>query len=394
MSKKDFPIFQNHKELVYADNAATTQRPYQVIDALVDYYTRYNANAHRGIYALAEKASVAYQASRHNVADFIGAASDKEIIFTKGTTDSINLAVHAWAWNHVQEGDEILVTKLEHHSNFVPWQALAQVKGATLKIIALSDDGMLLHPEQYLTEKTKIVAITHASNVLGNVTLQLKKFIAAAHKKGAKVLVDGAQAVGYQPVDVQDLDCDFYAFSGHKMGGPTGVGVLYVKEALYKEMAPISFGGGAVFEVDTNFTTLAHPPLCYEPGTPAIAQAIGLGAAIDYLKDYGMVNVHLHISKLMNQLLDGLEKLPNITVLGNTLHVRSYGHLVSFIVKGKHPHDVAAYLDSRNIAVRAGHHCAQITHKSLGQDASIRISLWLSNDEADIEKILKVISEL
>lgn len=394
MNKKDFPIFSNHAELVYADNAATTQRPQAVIDAITDYYTKYNSNAHRGIYSFAEKASVACRDTRQKVSHFIGAQSDQEIIFTKGTTDSINLVAHAWGWNNIQKGDEILVTKLEHHSNFVPWQALAQVKGALLKVVSISNDGMLLHPEQYITEKTKFVAITHASNSVGTVTTHLKNIIQAAHAVGAKVLVDGAQAVGYQPVNVQDLNCDFYAFSGHKIGGPTGIGVLYVKEELYQDMAPISFGGGSVFEVDTNFTTLLKPPTCYEPGTPAIAQIIGLGAAIDYLESIGMINVHFYVSKLVNQLLDGLEKLPNVKVLGNINHLRSHGHLVSFAIKDKHPHDVAAYLDSRNIAVRAGHHCAQITHKALGIDSSVRVSLWVSNDAADVEKIIKVVSEL
>jgi cysteine desulfurase / selenocysteine lyase len=394
MNKKNFPIFRNHTEFVYADNAATTQRPQKVIDAITDYYVNYNSNAHRGIYSFAEKASVMCTESRQKVATFIGAQSDKEIIFTKGTTDSINLVAHAWGWNNIKEGDEILVTKLEHHSNFVPWQALAQVKGATLKIVSLSKDGMLMHPEQYITEKTKLVAITHASNSVGTVITDLKNIIKAAHAVGAKVLVDGAQAVGYQPVSVQELDCDFYAFSGHKIGGPTGIGVLYVKEERYHEMAPISFGGGSVFEVDTNFTTLLKPPTCYEPGTPAIAQIIGLGAAIDYLQSVGLINIHFYVSKLVNQLIDGLEKLPHITVLGNKDHLRSHGHLVSFTVKDKHPHDVAAYLDSRNIAVRAGHHCAQITHKALGIDASIRVSLWITNDITDVEQIIKVVSEL
>lgn len=392
--KKDFPLFKNHTEFIYCDNAATTQRVQSVLDAMQQYYSSYNANAHRGIYDFAEKASLEYEDSRKKVARFIGAQSDKEIIFTKGATDSINTVAQTWALHHIKKGDEILVTELEHHSNFVPWQMLAQSKKVVLKIVPLNKDGLLDDPKKYITNKTKLVAITHVSNAFGSLTLNLKSIIKEAHAKGAKVLIDGAQAVGYQSVNVQELDCDFYLFSGHKLGGPTGVGVLYVKEEMYHYMKPASFGGGAVFEVDKNFTTLLNPPLCYEPGTPAIAQVIGLGAAVDYLQSIGMEKIHTHTNQLVNQLIDGLEKNKNINLLGNKKHLRNYGHLVSFTFVGYHPHDVAAYLNSHAIAVRAGHHCAQIAHKALNVNASVRVSFWIYNTQEDVNKIVQTLSEL
>lgn len=395
MVKKDFPLFAQQTQLVYFDNAATTQRPQKVLDAMNNYYTHYNANVGRGIYGIAEQATHAVDNTRKQIANFIGASVPQEIIFTRGTTDSINIVAQSWAEHTIKAGDEIVVTQLEHHANFIPWQQLAQRKNAVLKIIPIDTQGQLQLDtlDKYITSQTKLVAVTHSSNALGG-TIPITKIIAAAHKVGAHVLVDGAQTVGYESINVKELGCDFFVFSGHKMMGPTGIGVLYVKNEVYKEMKPASFGGGAVFQVSQKETVFLEPPLCYEPGTKAIAEIIGFGAAVEYLQSFGMQKISEHTTQLTNLLLDELSRLKKVTILGNQDALRKKGHVVSFVVDGMHPHDVAAFLDAKGICVRAGHHCAQPTFTALSYDASVRVSFNVYNDAQEISYFITCLKEL
>lgn len=394
--KQDFPIFSHHKNLIYFDSGATTQKPKVFIDELINYYSKCNANIGRGVYQLGENATMLYESVRAKVANFIGASSEKEIVFTSGSTHSINFIATAWGQKHIKIGDEIVVTELAHHANLVPWQRLAESKGATLKIIPIDKQGNLAlgDSNKWITTKTKMVALTHISNSVGVQNFHLAKIITAARKFGAKVLVDGAQAVGTQPVNLQQLDCDFYVFSGHKMYGPTGVGVLYIKQSVQKEVEPYQFGGGIVTDVCHTKTMLKDVPDCYEAGTPPIAQVIGLGAAIDYLQSIGMQAVHEHLVLLSAQLIDGLKKIQGITILGDFEVLKKEGHLVSFVVKDVHAHDVAAFLDTKNICVRAGHHCAQLVIKALGYSATVRVSFGVYNDAKEVEYLLECLKEL
>lgn len=394
--KQKFPFFSNHKNMVYLDSASTSQKPQVVIDALFKYYTHMNANVGRGVYGLAEQVTTGYEKVRTTVATFIGAVSEKEIIFTQGTTQGINFIASTWGYDHVNEGDEILVTELEHHSNFVPWQQLAERKKAVLKIIPITHTGELAckNISDFITLKTKIVAITQVSNALGVGNIHLSAIIKAAHAVGAKVLVDGCQAVGYQEVNVQALGCDFYVFSGHKLYGPTGIGVLYIKQSVQKEVRPYQFGGGAVFEVKHSHTTMREAPYCYEAGTPPIAQVFGVGAALEYVNSVGINTIGKHTAALCTQTIEGLQKLPRVRILGDIEYLQKYGHVVSFLVEGIHAHDGAAFLDSHGICVRAGHHCAQLIARSLGYQASMRVSFAVYNNAHDVDLFLKAMHKL
>jgi cysteine desulfurase/selenocysteine lyase len=394
--KNKFPIFIHHPYLIYLDAAATNQRPKAVLDAMDAYYSQYNANTGRGVYQLAETATQKIEDVRNQVAQYIGAADASEIVFTHGTTASINLVAQSWALKNSKPGDEILVTGYEHHANFIVWQQLCKQIGACFKVIPVDQSGKLLinSVSDWVTPKTKLVAITHVSNALGFTNPYLNELITAANQVGSRVLIDGAQAVKCLPVDVQSLNCDFYAFSGHKMYGPTGVGVLYVKKSVHHEMAPSIFGGGSVSSVTPIETTFLPFPHGYEPGTLPIAQIIGLGAAITFIQSIGLKILQKHTNQLVNQLLDGLHQFKQIKILGSQELLRATGTLVSFTIQGIHPHDVAAFLDTKNICVRAGHHCAQPLAEFMGYDASIRVSFGVYNNQKDVDMLIQALEEL
>ena len=393
--RKDFPIFGDNK-LVYCDSAATSQKPQQVIDALVDFYSYHNAPVHRGIYTLAEEATERYEAVRRQVAKFIGAPSATEIVFTKGATESINLVAESWAAYNLQAGDEIVLSQLEHHANIVPWQKIAQTHGVILRWIPILPDGTLNLSDlsTIINQKTKLVAITQSSNALGT-QVDLVPIIKQARVVGARVLVDAAQSVPHQKVDVLALDCDFLVFSGHKMLGPTGVGVLYIKKDLHDSVQPYQRGGSMVFDVSFERATWRQMPHMLEAGTPPIAQVIGLGAAINYLEQYVDFNqLQKHEALLCEQLIDGLQQIPKITILGPLNQLKKSGHLVSFIVNDIHAHDIAAYLNTYSICVRAGHHCAQPLHTALKCESSVRASFYVYNTQQEVESIVNALKKL
>lgn len=392
-----FPIFSQKrlKPFIYFDSAATSQKPQAVIDAVVNYYSFYTSSINRGIYSLGEKTTQMYESVRYKVARFINAPSSAQVVFTSGTTASINTVVSLWAEHCVQEGDEIVISQAEHHANFVPWQQLALRKKAILKIIPVTHEGAisLFDGLKLITKKTKVIALTHVSNATGMYTL-LEPFITQAHKMGAYVLIDGAQAVAFEAPDVQALKCDFYVFSGHKMLGPTGVGVLYMSRRVQKESRPAVFGGGMVFEVDQEKSSFLPAPTCFEAGTPAIAQVIGLGAALDVLAHNDVTEIDRYTCELIRYCIKELNKLPYIKIIGSLESLQKKSHLVSFTVDGMHAHDVAAYLDTHGICVRAGHHCAQPLAKALGYEASVRISLYAYNTKEEIDYCIKILGQL
>lgn len=394
--KKDFPFFKGKNgSLIYLDSAATTQRLQVVLDAMNDYYVNYNASVHRAVYALGETATTHFEQVRFKVAQFINAALPEEIIFTSGTTDSLNKV--SFGYEHfLSPGDEIVVTVMEHHSNFIPWQQLAQKTGAIFKVINLDDDYLLDRAslETLITARTKIVALTHSSNVISSSVERFKVIIDRAKKVGAITVVDGAQAIGYQPVNVQELGVDFYAFSAHKMGGPTGIGVLYARKQMHENFKPAWYGGGAVASVTQAVTQFLSAPYCYEPGTPAISEVIGLGAAVDYLHNIGMEKVHDYTQKLTAYFLEKIKTLKKVKIIGNQDFLYKSGHLVSFVVENMHAHDVAAYLDQHGMCVRAGHHCAQPLMHVLRQIATVRVSFYLYNTKEDIDKLIDVLEKL
>lgn len=391
--KADFPIFTNHPELVYLDSAATSQKPQSVIDRITKFYCHENANVHRGLYQLSEIASQAYDLSRQKVADFIGAKSPKEIIFTKGTTESLNLVAQSFALENLKVTDEILVADFEHHSNFLPWQMLSQKTGATLKILKSDESGLISQSEwqNKLNKNTKIVAIAHASNVLGTVH-NLKKIAQLVHSVGAVLVVDGAQAIPHLQVNVQDLDCDFYAFSGHKMLGPMGIGVLYVKEKFFAQMKPYQLGGGMIESVSFGETVYASYPEKFEAGTPNVEGALALASALDYLSAIGLANIREHEIDLSSYLLKGLAKIKQVKLLGNISAEKRTG-LVSFYVEGIHAHDLGDFLAKRNIALRTGFHCSMPLHQSRSCGATLRASYYLYNTKADLQLLLNSLQE-
>lgn len=387
--RSQFPILSrtvNDKPLVYLDNAATSQKPQCVIDALSDYYGRYNANIHRGIHTLAEEATLAYEATRFAVQEFIGAASAEEIIFSRGTTEGINLVAYTWGRQHLKPGDEILISGMEHHSNIVPWQILCQEKNAVLKVIPVSEEGEL-SMEDYnslLTEKTKLVSIVQVSNALGTVN-PVKEMIDAAHAVGAKVLVDGAQSAVHLDIDVQALDCDFFAFSGHKVYAPTGIGVLYGKKELLDNMPVFHGGGEMIKEVTFEETTYNDLPYKYEAGTPNIADTIALKTALDYIQNIGKAAIRKHENELLVYATAQLENIPGLRIIGKAKEKVS---LVSFIVKGIHPQDIGILLDNLGIAVRTGHHCTQPLMKRFGIPGTVRASFALYNTKEEIDILI------
>jgi len=389
--RADFPILNtqmNGEPLTYLDNAATTQKPQAVIDAISQYYLHDNANVHRGVYSLAARATDQYEAVRDQVAAFIHAPQRESVFFTRSTTDSLNWVAQTYGEQNLQAGDEIVVTALEHHSNLVPWQQLAQRKQAQLKVIQLTSTGELdwASAQQQITDRTKIVAVAHCSNVLG-VTLPIQQLAQLAHQHGAIIVVDGAQAVAHQPVNVQNLDADFYAFSGHKLLGPTGVGILYGKLALLQTLTPAQFGGEMISNVTWEHTEFAPIPQRFEAGTPNISGVIGLGAALTYIQQLGFAAIQTQERQLTAQLLNGLLTFPDVTVYGPQ-QVAQHGPVVAFNVDGIHPHDVATGLDLAGVAVRAGHHCAQPLMQVLQVPATVRASVLFYNSAADIARFL------
>jgi cysteine desulfurase/selenocysteine lyase len=394
----DFPILSqkvNGYPLVACDNAATSHKPQAVIDAIVKFYTTTNANIYRGIHLFAEQATQQYEQARKKVADFIGALPE-EIIFTSGCTEGINFVVAAWAEQHIQPGDEIVMTELEHHANLLPWQRFAQKKGAILKFIPLLPDGTvdLSSLDTIITSQTKMVSVIHVSNAVGT-HVDIAKIIARARAVGACILIDAAQSVPHQKINVHELDCDFLVFSGHKMLGPTGVGVLFIKKALHDTVQPYQVGGGMVDDVDCMHATWTSAPQKFEAGTPPIAQVIGLGAAIDYLQTHiNFDELAAHQAQLTARLIDGLLLFKGVRILGPVQELKKKGHMVSFLVESAHSHDVAAFLDTRGISVRAGHHCAQPFAKKLGYDASVRVSFYFYNTIHDVDAILAALAEL
>ena len=393
--QNDFSILKqdDDRPLIYLDSAATSQTPDCVIEAMEAYYRTYNSNIHRGIYRISEEATAKYEEARQRIARFINAQRSSQIVFTRNTTESINLVAYSWGSANLRENDEILVTVMEHHSNLLPWQLLSQRTGAKLRFIEITDDGVLQLAglDEVLTERTKIVAMTHVSNVLGTIN-PVQELTAAAHAVGAKVLIDGAQSVPHFDVDVQALDCDFLAFSGHKMCGPTGIGVLYGKLDLLEEMPPFLGGGSMIRSVQRENSTYADVPAKFEAGTPAISEAIGLGAAVDYLDKTGLQAIFAHENELLEYAHQKLGDIEGLTIYGPKPLQKTGA--ITFNLEGIHPHDIAGVLDTVGVAVRAGHHCAQPLMQKFGVIATVRASFYLYNklDEVDslCEGLLKV----
>ncbi len=387
--RKSFPVLErevNNKLLVYLDNAATSQKPQSVIDALSYYYSNYNANIHRGIHSLAEEATAAYEATRVTVQKFIHAAFPEEIIFTRGTTEGINLVAYTWGRQNIKAGDEIIISTMEHHSNIVPWQILCEEKDAVLKVIPVTDNGELIMDEFYklLSPKTKLVSIVHVSNALGTIN-PVKEIIDAAHEVGAAVMVDGAQSAVHLNIDVQKMDCDFFAFSGHKVYGPTGIGVLYGKKEILEKM-PVFMGGGEMIkEVTFEKTTYNDLPYKYEAGTPNIADTIALKVALDYMDEVGKSSAKKYENELLKYATEELNKIKGLRIIGNAKNKVS---LVSFVIKNIHPQDIGVLLDNQGIAVRTGHHCTQPLMKRFGIPGTIRASFAMYNTKEEVDKLI------
>jgi cysteine desulfurase/selenocysteine lyase len=388
--RKDFPILRrvlpNGAKLIYFDNAATTQRPRQVIDAIVQTYERHYANVLRGVHTLAEESDNLYAAAREKLRALINAPSAEQVIFTYGATSAINLVAHSWGDATLRSGDEILLTEMEHHSNLVPWQQLAARRGAVIRWIPITDDGLLELDalDRLLSDRTRLVAVTAVSNVLGTIN-PLEEIIRRAHAAGAVVLVDGAQAVPHMPIDVQALDCDFLAFSGHKMLGPTGIGVLYGKRELLESMPPFLGGGGMIRLVEMERFTAGDLPHKFEAGTPPIVEAIALGAAVDYLNRVGLAAIHAYELTLTRRAHECLQSLPGLRIFGPKPEQK--GGIVSFALDRLHAHDVAQLLDRAGIAVRAGHHCTMPLHKRLGVPATTRASFYFYNTPEEVDRL-------
>jgi len=391
--RKQFPVFQapENKDLVYLDNAATAQRPQSVLDAIETFHKEYNSNIHRSAYKLAEKATAGYECARLKIAQFIGAQSSNEIVFTRGATESINFVAYGWVQKHLQPGDEIAVTELEHHSNLIPWQMVAKKTGATLRFIPIADDGHLDYSalDAVITRDTKFVAVTQASNVLGT-KVDVKRIIDAAHKVGALVLVDGCQHIPHSITDVTELDVDFYAFSGHKMLGPMGIGILYGKSKHLNDMDPILYGGSMINDVGYYESTWAEPPWKFEAGTQNIPAVIGLGAAIDFIEEIGYEAIDSHTDALAEYTLQELGNIEGVSIYGprkNRIPVISFG------LKSLHPHDLATFFDSKNVAIRSGHHCAKPLMNRLNVPATARASIYLYNTKNDIDRFIDVVHQ-
>jgi cysteine desulfurase/selenocysteine lyase len=396
----EFPIFGHHKTgLIYLDNASTTHKPAIVIDTIKKFYEQEYATVHRALYDLAELATERYEQTREDVAKFINAQEGSEIIFTRGTTESINFIAQAWAMKHLKQGDEILITTAEHHANMLPWRRVAQQTGAKVVYMPIdTDKQVIIHPESYLTEKTKLVAITTASNVLGPIwdedSDQLKNFIVASHKKGARVLLDAAQFVAHKKLDVQSLGADFVAFSAHKMFGPTGMGILYIKKELHDDVDPYHVGGSMIHSVTFEGETWAQSPQKFEAGTPPIAEVIGLGATIDFInKNIDFNAVQEYEAALCEQLVEGINAIPGTIIVGNHDVIKKHGTIVSFAVNGLHAHDIASALGQQGIAVRAGHHCAQPLVSCFNVESLLRASFAVYNTSQEIDVFLQTLEK-
>jgi cysteine desulfurase/selenocysteine lyase len=390
--KKDFPILSikpHGKRLVYLDNAATTQKPIEVIKAMDKYYEELNANVYRSPHYLSVLSTQAYEEARERVKKFINAKKEESIVFTRNTTESINFIAYTWGMKHINEGDEILLTIAEHHSNILPWQMVAEAKGAKLKYVYLDENFRLSMKDfkEKMSEKVKLVAVQHMSNVLGIIN-PVEEITHIAHKYGAKVLIDGAQSVPHMPVDVQKIDCDFFAFSGHKMLGPMGIGVLYIKEDLLSDVPPFLRGGEMIDEVFEDRATFAPPPLKFEAGTPNIEGAYVLISAIDYIEKIGLTNIYKHEGELLEYGLQKMKELDFVKLYGPK-DAKERGGIISFNVEGVHPHDVATILDEEGVAVRSGHHCCQPLMRYLGVPATVRASFYLYNDFEDIDALVE-----
>lgn len=387
--RKHFPVLNRKvkdKPLVYFDNAATTQKPQAVIDALVNYYSYYNANIHRGIHSLAEEATAAYEATRDTVQRFINAGYREEIIFTRGVTESINLVAYTWARTNLKEGDEIIISGMEHHSNIVPWQLITEMTGAKLKVIPIDDNGELMMEEfhKLLNEKVKLVSVVHASNSLGTIN-PVKEIIDEAHKIGAIVMLDGAQSTVHLDIDVQELDCDFFAISSHKVYGPTGIGVLYGKRELLEAMPPFMGGGEMIKDVTFEKTTWNELPYKFEAGTPNIADTVALKAAIDFVERIGKKQVRRHEEELLQYATEQLESIDGIRMIGKAKQKVS---VASFVVDGVHPQDLGIMLDNQGVAVRTGHHCTQPLMNRFGIPGTTRASFAMYNTKDEIDVMI------
>ena len=387
--RADFPILKltvNDKPLVYLDNAASSQMPQQVIDRLVRYQTTQHANINRAVHHLSEVATSEFEEARRKLQHFINAKEEREVIFTSGTTDAINLVMHGYGRKFIGAGDEIILTTLEHHSNIVPWQMLAEEKGAKIRVVPINDAGELLIDEykKLFNERTKFVGVMHVSNALGTIN-PIKEMIAFAHARGVPVLVDGAQATPHMKVDVQDLDCDFYAFSGHKLCGPTGIGILYGRAALLENMQPFKGGGDMILSVTFEKTTYNTIPHKFEAGTPPIAAAIGLGAAVDYLSEIGMDAIAAHELALLEYATEQINSMPGVRIIGTAEHKAA---VLSFAVDGVHPHDIGTLLNQEGIAVRTGHHCAQPVMQRLHVPATSRASFAFYNSMDEVDALI------
>lgn len=393
--RAEFPTLNQQvhdKPLVYLDNAATSQKPQRVIDAITEYYSSYNSNVHRGLHQLSERATAAFEGARDTVRKFINAASVKEIIFTKGTTEGINLVANSLGRSILGEGDEVIISEMEHHSNIVPWQLLCEEKGANLKVVPINDDGELVldEYERILGPRTKLVSMAHVSNALGTVN-PVKSVIEMAHSYGVTVLIDGAQAIPHGPVDVQDLDCDFYAFSSHKVFGPMGMGILYGKKELLESMPPYQAGGDMIRSVTFEKTTYNDLPYKFEAGTPNVVGAIGLGAAMEYVEEVGREEIAGYEQKLLSYATDALSSMEGLQIIGTASRKAS---VVSFIYKDVHAHDVGSILDYEGIAIRTGHHCAQPVMAHFGIPATARASFAFYNTREDVNALVKALDKV
>lgn len=393
--REDFPVLKqkvNGRPLVYLDNAATSQKPQVVIDRLVRYYTAENSNVHRGVHSLSMQATDDYEGARAKIREFINAADDREIIYVRSTTEGINLVAHSYGRPNVKEGDDIIITAMEHHSNIVPWQVLCQEKGAHLRVIPINDAGELLldEYEKLLGPRTKLVSITHVSNVLGTIN-PIQQVVAMAHAQGVPVLVDGAQAAPHMPVDVQELGCDFYVFSGHKLYGPTGIGVVYGKAELLEAMAPYQLGSDMIKLVTFEKTLYNSLPYKFEAGTPNIADAIGWGAAIDYVSDIGMDRIAAYEDQLLKYGAKCLSEISGLRLIGTA---QEKAGVLSFVMDHAHPHDIGTILDSEGVAIRTGHHCAQPVMERFGIPAAARASLAFYNTREEIDALVRGIDRV
>jgi len=394
--REEFPILEREfdgEQVVYLDNAATTQTPDPVVDAMSDYYREYNANVHRGIHHLSQEASIAYEEAHDRVADFIGAAGREEIIFTKNTTEAENLVAYAWGLNELGPDDEIVLTEMEHHASLVTWQQIGKQTGADVEYIRVTEDGRLDmdHARELITDDTAMLSAVHVSNTLGTVN-PVSELVDIAHEHDALAFIDGAQAVPNRPVDVDAIDADFYAFSGHKMAGPTGIGALYGKQELLEEMQPYLYGGGMIRKVTFEDSTWDELPWKFEPGTPQIAEAVGLVAAIDWLEEIGMDRVQAHEEEITRYAYEQLTAEPDVEIYGPEPGSERAG-LVGFNVEGVHAHDLASIMNDHTVAIRAGDHCTQPLHDKLGVAASARASFYVYNTKDEVDKLVAAIDD-